>query len=95
MAIATNIGDLITSSLEIGGGRPMLTGTATSVRRIAVLYQQGASAEEIARRLSHLSLAQVYAALAYYHANRDEIEADLLSEDLTYWQLASSFGNGA
>jgi hypothetical protein len=26
-------------------------------------------------------LAQVYAALAYYHANRDEIEADLASEE--------------
>jgi len=25
--------------------------------------------EEIAERIGHLSLAQVYAALAYYHAN--------------------------
>ena len=68
----------------------MITGTKTSVRRVAVLYKQGASAEEIARRLSHLSLAQVYAALAYYHANRNEIEADLDAEDTEYWKLSQS-----
>jgi hypothetical protein len=39
--------------------------------------------------MSHLSLAQVYAALAYYHANRDEIEADLAEEDSEYWKLAA------
>jgi homoserine acetyltransferase len=37
----------------------------------------------------HLTLAQVYAALAYYHANRDEIEADLAEEDAEYWRLAA------
>jgi uncharacterized protein (DUF433 family) len=63
-------------------------GTGTSVRRVVVLYKQGATAEEIARRMSHLSLAQVYAALAYYHANRDEIEANLAEEDAEYWKLA-------
>jgi Protein of unknown function (DUF433) len=52
-------------------------------------YKEGASAEEIARRMSHLSLAQVYAALAYYHANRDEIEVDLAEEDAEYWKLAA------
>jgi hypothetical protein len=30
--------------------------------------------EEIARKFGHLSLAQVHAALAYYHANKAEIE---------------------
>jgi uncharacterized protein (DUF433 family) len=33
--------------------------------------------EEIVRKLGHLSLAQVHAALAYYHANQAEIDADL------------------
>jgi uncharacterized protein (DUF433 family) len=43
-------------------------------------YQQGLTPEEIRDQYPHLSLAQVYAALAYYHANRDEIERDLESE---------------
>jgi uncharacterized protein (DUF433 family) len=89
MPTATDIGTLVTCSPNIANGRPMVTGTRTSVRRVAVLYKQGASAEEIARRISHLSLAQVYAALAYYHANRDAIEADLAEEDAEYSRLAS------
>jgi uncharacterized protein (DUF433 family) len=89
MATLTDIGTLITRSPDIDRSRPMITGTKTSVRRVAVLYKQGASAEEIARRMSHLNLAQIYAALAYYHANRDEIEADLAEEDAEYWKLAS------
>jgi uncharacterized protein (DUF433 family) len=89
MSTATDIGTLVTRSSDIGNGRPIITGTGTSVRRVVVLYKQGANAEEIARRMSHLSLAQVYAALAYYHANCDEIEADLAEEDAEYWKLAA------
>lgn len=89
MATITDIGTLVTRSADISNGRPMIAGTRTSVSRVVVLYKQGAGAEEIARRMSHLSLAQVYAALAYYHANRDEIEAILAEEDAEYWRLAS------
>ncbi len=48
--------------------------------RIVGWYKLGLSPEEIADRIGHLSLAQVYAALAYYHANQVEIEADLAAE---------------
>lgn len=89
MSTATDIGTLVTRSPDIGNGRPIIAGTGTSVRRVVVLYKQGASAEDITRRMSHLSLAQVYAALAYYHANCDEIEADLAEEDAEYWRLAA------
>ncbi len=36
--------------------------------------------EEIARKCGHLSLAQVHAALAYYHASQAEIGADFEAE---------------
>jgi uncharacterized protein (DUF433 family) len=36
--------------------------------------------EEIVRKFGHLSLAQVHAALAYYHSNQAEIDADLEAE---------------
>ena len=36
--------------------------------------------EEIARKIGHLTLAQLHAALAYYHANQAEIDADLEAE---------------
>jgi hypothetical protein len=47
---------------------------------MAVLYKQGSSPEEIADQYPHLTLAQIYTALAYYHANREEVEGDLAAE---------------
>lgn len=76
MATITDIGTLINHNPGIHGGCPIITGTGVTVRRIAIWYKQGYSAEEIAEQISHLTLAQVYAALAYYHANRDEIDAE-------------------
>lgn len=89
MVAGVDIGTLIARISELDNGRPVIAGTRTSVRRVAVLYKQGATAEDITRRLSHLNLAQVYAALAYYHANRDEIEADLAAEEDEYFRLAA------
>jgi uncharacterized protein (DUF433 family) len=50
------------------------------VRRIVGWYKLGLMPEEITTEIPHLTLAQVYAALAYYHANRDEIEDDIAAE---------------
>ena len=38
------------------------------------------SPQEIDLEYPHLTLAQVHAALAYYHVNRDEIETDIAEE---------------
>ena len=46
------------------------------------------SPEEIAAQYGHLSLAQVHAALAYYHANREEIDTDLRDEAAEYDRLS-------
>jgi len=45
-------------------------------------YKLGLTPEEITRRMGHLTLAQVHAALAYYHANRDEMEAAIKAEEI-------------
>lgn len=79
--MATDIGTLITRSPGIRGGRPCIAGTGVSVRRIAVMSQKGLNPEEIAAQFGHLTLAQVYAALTYYHLNQEEIDADLASEE--------------
>ena len=89
MAVTTDIGTLIVRNPEIRGNRPILAGTGVSVRGIVVRYKRGLTPEEIADSYGHLSLAQVYAALAYYHANQEEIEADLEAEDRLYDQLVS------
>jgi uncharacterized protein (DUF433 family) len=80
MATTTEIGSLISRHPGLRGGRPCVAGTGVSVRRIAQWHNMGLIPEEIARKLGHLSLAQVHAALAYYHANQPEIDADLDAE---------------
>lgn len=81
MQTITDIGTLIIRSPEIRGGRPRIAGTGVTVRRIVWWYKQGLSSEEIVDQFEHVTLAQIYAALAYYHANREEIEADLVREE--------------
>ncbi len=82
VTIATDIGRLITRDPLLRGGRPVLTGTGVTVRRIVGWYQLGLSPDEIAAEIPHLGLAEVHAALAYYHANRAEVDADLDEQEL-------------
>jgi uncharacterized protein (DUF433 family) len=91
MATAVDIGTLIVRSPEIRGGRPRIAGTGITVHRIATWYKLGHSPEEIAPRIGHLTLAQVYAALAYYHANKEEIEAELAEDEADYDRLEAEW----
>jgi uncharacterized protein (DUF433 family) len=85
----TDIGTLITRAPEIRGGRPYIAGTGMTVRRIVGWYQLGLTPEETLNRIGHpvLTLAHIHAALAYYHANRDEIEADIAAEEAEVQQV--------
>jgi len=87
MAAVTDIGNLIDVSPDTRGGRPHIAGTGMTVMRIAGWHQLGCSPEEIARKTG-LSLAQIHAALAYYHANKEAIDADLADEASEYDRLA-------
>jgi uncharacterized protein (DUF433 family) len=92
MDTSTDIGSLIIRSEDVRGGRPRAAGTGVTVRRIASWYKLGLSAEQIADRIGHLTLGQVYAALAYYHANRGEVDADLAAEDAVTEALERQYG---
>ena len=76
-----DIGELIARDAHIRGGQPRIAGTGVTVQRIVRWYKLGLSPEEIADNFGHLALAQIHGALAYYHANREEIEADIASRD--------------
>lgn len=81
MATLTDIGTLITQTPDRCGGRPRIAGTGVSVGRIVGWYKLGWAPEEIAHRIGHVSLAQVHAALAYYHANQEVMETALAAEE--------------
>ena len=95
MASVTEIGTLIDRDPKIRGGRPKIAGTGLTISRIAGWYKMGMTPEEIALEYPHLTLAQVHAALAYYHVNRDEIEADLAQEQAAALHLEHQVGTKA
>ena len=59
------------------GGRPRIAGRRITVADIAVLHERlGHGADEICSEYD-LMLAEVYAALSYYHDHRDEIDTQM------------------
>lgn len=69
----------IASDPAICGGSAVISGTRFPVRSVvAYVLRHGLTPEELVAKFSHLTLAQVHDALAYYYDNREEIEKDLL-----------------
>lgn len=81
MSNEADIGSLIVKSPDIRSAKARIAGTGVTVQRIVEWHKSGLSPEEIANEIGHLTLAQVFAALAYYHANRQEIESDIAIEN--------------
>ena len=65
-----------------------------TVHQTAACYQEGLTAEEIADQYPHINLSQVYAALAYYHANRVEIDQELDAEMADFVRLKNELSGG-
>ncbi len=78
MLTSQTLEGLIISDPQLRGGRPIIAGTGVTVRTIVGYYKLGYTPEETAMEMA-LDLAGVYAALAYYHLNRAEIEADMVA----------------
>ena len=89
--MSTAIETMLVRSPTVCGGRLRIEGTRITVNQIVTFYKQGYTPEEIADQYSHLSLAQIYTALAYYHANKTEIETDLAAENEEATRLEQEF----
>ena len=82
VSMSAVIDAMLVRSNDVCGGRLRISDTRVTVNQIATLYKQGEPPEEIAAHFPHVSLAQIFAALTYYHANRDEVERDIERERL-------------
>jgi len=60
------------------GGRARIAGHRIRVQDIVLWTEQGRSPDQIVAEFPRLSLADVYAALAYCHDHRDEIDRHFL-----------------
>lgn len=67
--------EYITCRDDVLSGEPTIEGTRTPVRAIVEAWRMGTPPEEIPQGLPHLTLAQVFAALAYYSDHQEEINA--------------------
>jgi uncharacterized protein (DUF433 family) len=64
------------------GGKPRIDGHRITVKHIVLDHQRGGmSPDEIVSAYPSLTLSDVYAALAYYHDHRTEIDADISADD--------------
>jgi uncharacterized protein (DUF433 family) len=74
-------------------GMAWIEGTATKVVEVALTKKvSGLTPEELRAELPHLSLAQVYAALAYYHAHRNDLDAEMQRREQWAEEMASQAG---
>jgi uncharacterized protein (DUF433 family) len=83
-----DIGTLIRSLPGVNGGRPCIVGTGTSVQHISVMFNSGMSAAEIAAELPHIPSECIYAALAYYVANREAVDLALAEDEANASRLS-------
>jgi uncharacterized protein (DUF433 family) len=76
-------------------GNPCIAGTGIRVWDVYVLHErQGRSPDEIVAAFSHLTLADVHAALAYYWDNKVEIDRQMKEADEFVEQLRAASGPG-
>ena len=70
---------MVVSHIEIDEeGVAWIAGANTKVAEVVLdKLAYGWSPEEIARNHPHLSLAQVYSAFAYYHENKEKMDAEI------------------
>ncbi|WP_293338857.1 DUF433 domain-containing protein [Microcoleus sp. CAWBG58] len=87
MTTAVDIGTLIVRTPGTCGGRPRIAETRITVENIAIDFNAGLTPEQIIDEKPHLTLAQIYGALAYYFANKDQIDADIAAENAEWERL--------
>ena len=64
------------------GGKPRIAGHRIKVQHVVIWHERmGMSPDEIVSEHPGISLADVHAALAYYHDHRDAIEADIRADE--------------
>jgi uncharacterized protein (DUF433 family) len=73
------------------GGKPRIAGSRIQVKHLAIMHQrQGMSPEEIVSEFPHVTLADVHAALAYYHDHREAINAEIAADRAWYEEQRAS-----
>lgn len=83
---ATTVYSHITKDPRVRAGKACIERTRVAVEDIVFYFHRGYSVAQIQEELPQLNLAQVYAALSYYHDRKDEIDVSIKAkEGTTEW----------
>ncbi len=89
--MTTTLDQHIEVTTGVSDGRPRIAGHRITVQDVAIWHERlGMSADEIAAEYD-LSLAEVYAALAYYHEHRPAIDAAIRADEELVAELRRRF----
>jgi uncharacterized protein (DUF433 family) len=87
------VGSHIDTDPTVCGGKACVAGTRIRVWDIHMWHDlRGMSPAEIVADFPQLSLSAVYAALAYYHDNREELQRQALEDEAVVARLESEQG---
>ena len=85
---ASPYGERIVCTPGTCGGKPRIAGTRIRVQDIYFWHElEGQTADEIVSSFPQLSMADVYAALSYFSANREAILAEIERQRIQYEDL--------
>lgn len=76
-------------------GKAYINGTGFKVRMLVEEHLAGVSVEEMLREHPHLTLSQIYSALAYYHDHKQEIDQEIELLDRAEQELRPQLENSA
>lgn len=94
MAAVTDLNSLLVTREGYRQGRPCLRGTGMTVHTLAAGLMRGATVQELFEENSDLDPSLIHAALAYYFANKQQIDADLEQDALEGLELARESRRG-
>src|SRR5262245_12664062 len=85
--------DDIVKTPGVCGGQPRIAGTRIKVKHVFTWVERmGMTPAQVVAEYPHLTLAQVYAALAYYWSHQEEIQKDIEDEEKLVAELKAKAG---
>jgi len=85
--------DYIVKTPGTCGGQPRIAGTRIKVKHVYTWVERmGMAPAQVVADHPHLTMAQIYAALAYYWSHRDEIQQDIENEEKLASELRAKAG---
>ena len=92
-AVLPVIGEYVGVKPGYCGGKPHILGHRIKVQHIVIWrYRLGMIAEEIVATYPTLTLSAVYAALAYYHGHREDIDGDIEADERFVAEMKAKAG---